>query len=488
MDVASRVALAIGQKQVAADLASRAVQLDGEDFRYLAQQAICQLALKRYAEADELISALAARPGLNAAEEDALGNLFSQRGDQQQAAMCFQRATERDPDRAHHWLNLALSRQALGQLEAAELAFDRCIALDPDEKDAWLHRSRLRNQSPESNHLEELESALSKCQDDWRREMTLRYALSKEYEDLGQHARSFAELKRGSSLRRSHMNHDAAADLEAMAAVRQTFDRDYILRSSGVTDSDAPIFVVGMPRTGTTLVERILGTHTRVFPAGELNSFPESLMSLVASRKPGGRMDVIRLSAEVDSRELGQKYLENTRPLTDASPRFVDKLPLNFLYCGLIHRALPRARIVHLKRSPMDACFAIYKTLFKQAYPFSYDLEELGNYYLAYRELMDHWHTVMPGVILDVDYESLVQDPEVQTRRLLDYCDLPWEAACLDFHRNSAPSMTASLAQVRQPVYTSSVGRWRLYENELAPLRALLEQGGLVVNSGPAPK
>ena len=136
----------------------------------------------------------------------------------------------------------------------------------------------------------------------------------------------------------------------------------------------------------------------------------------------------------------------------------------------------------------MDACFAIYKTLFKQAYPFSYDLEELGNYYLAYRELMDHWHTAMPGVILDVEYESLVQDPEVQTRRLLDYCDLPWEAACLDFHRNSAPSMTASLAQVRQPVYTSSVGRWRLYENELAPLRALLEEGGLGVNPGPAPE
>jgi hypothetical protein len=136
----------------------------------------------------------------------------------------------------------------------------------------------------------------------------------------------------------------------------------------------------------------------------------------------------------------------------------------------------------------MDACYAIYKTLFKQAYPFSYDLEELGNYYLAYRGLMDHWHAVMPGFILDVEYESLVEDPEVQTRRLLDYCDLPWEAACLEFHRNSAPSMTASLAQVRQPLYTSSVGRWRLYENELAPLKALLEKGGLVVNSGPAPE
>jgi tetratricopeptide (TPR) repeat protein len=486
MDVSSRVALALGQRQLAADLSERAVHLDGEDFGYLAQRATCLLALQRYADADALMEVLAARASRTAAEEDALGNLFSLRGDQVRAMACFQRATDSDPGRAHHWLNLALCQQGLGKLEAAERAFDRCIALDPGEKDAWLHRSRLRNQSQERNHVEELQSAISGCGGDWRREMTLCYALAKELEDLGEHARSFAELQRGASLRRSHMNHDAGADTEVMAEVRRTFGVEYLQRSTQASDSEEPIFIIGLPRTGTTLVERILGSHSEVFAAGELNNFAESLTALVAPMKPRDRLEFVRLSAQADSGELGKKYLESVRPLTGPGSRFVDKLPLNFLYCGLIHRALPRAKIIHLRREPMDACFAIYKTLFKQAYPFSYDLVELGNYYLAYRELMAHWHQVMPGVILDIEYEVLVSDPEVQTRRLLDYCDLPWEDACLNFHRNAAPSMTASLAQVRQPVYTSSVGRWRFYEKELASLAALLRHGGLTVGSEPA--
>jgi tetratricopeptide (TPR) repeat protein len=483
MDLSSHVALAMGRRELAADLATRAVKLDGDEFRYLAQQAKCYFVLKRYDQADPIIASLAERPAHNAAEQDALGNLYSLRGDQANAAACFKRATDLDPDRAHHWLNLGLSLQSLGELETAEQAFDRCIALDPHEKDAWLHRSRLRKQSNELNHVEDLERALSNSSDDWRREMTLRYALAKEFEDLGEYARSFEQLRLGSGLRRSHMNHDPQADVEAMTAIRCTFGADYFLPAVAGCESERPIFVVGLPRTGTTLVERILGSHTQVFAAGELNSFAESLTALVAPRKPTGRQEFIRFSAQVDSEALGRAYMESTQAFTGGAARFVDKLPLNFLYCGLIYRALPRARIIHVRRDPMDACYAIYKTLFKQAYPYSYDLEELGNYYLAYRELMDHWRAQMPGVILDVDYEALVADPEAQTHRLLDYCGLSWEEACLDFHRNEAPSMTASLAQVRMPVYTSSVGRWRLYEKELAPLQVLLQRGGVETES-----
>lgn len=484
MDLSSRVALASGQRQLAADLAGRAVQKGGDKFRYLAQLASCLLALKSYPEADELMARLAAHPHLGAAQEDALGNLFSLRGDQHKAAACFQRATNREPERAHHWLNLGLSRQATGELATAELAFDRCIALDPGEKDAWLHRSRLRSQSPDSNHVEQLQRALADCGDDWRREMTLRYTLAKELEDLGRYPESFTELSRGSGLRRRHMSHDAALDLEAIETIKQRFSREYLQREVEGYDSPEPVFVVGLPRTGTTLVERILGSHGDVFAAGELNDFAEQLSALVAPMKPSDRMEFIRLSALVDSAALGRNYVASARQKTGSKPRFVDKLPLNFLYCGLIHRALPRAKIVHLQRDPMDTCFAIYKTLFRQAYPFSYDLTELGNYYLAYRRLMAHWHAIMPGAILDVEYEALVTDTEAQTRRLLEFCDLPWQDACLEFHRNTAPSMTASLAQVRQRAYTSSIGRWRCYEQELAPLKALLEAGGLAVNSG----
>lgn len=481
LDVSSRVALALGQRELAADFARRAVAGDGKSFSFCAQRAACLLAMRKHSEALEIIEVLAHRGVLSAAEEDTIGNLYSQAGNQQRALDSFRRAAELEPERAHFSLNLALSLQAIGDLDQAEKAFDRCIELDPAEGEAWLHRSRLRKQTDQRNHLKDLQKALSDVDGNWRREMTLRYALAKEYEDLGQYPQSFSELQRGAGLRRRHMNHDAAADLKAMEEIKSCFSEEYFAQTTNSCDSDEPIFIVGLPRTGTTLVERILGSHSDVFAAGELNNFAEALTALAGKSKPRNRMDFIRLSAEVDSERLGSLYIESTRPLTGRTSHFVDKLPLNFLYCGLIHRALPKAKIIHLQRDPMDACYAIYKTLFKQAYPFSYELTELGNYYLAYRGLMAHWHRLIPGVILDVEYELLVTEPEEQTRRLLEYCELPWQEACLNFHRNAAPSMTASLSQVRQPVYTSSVGKWRHYEKELSPLTELFAAGGLQV-------
>jgi hypothetical protein len=162
------------------------------------------------------------------------------------------------------------------------------------------------------------------------------------------------------------------------------------------------------------------------------------------------------------------------------TPRFIDKLPFNFLYCGLIHRALPRARIVHVVRDPMDTCYAVYKTLFGQAYPFSYDLEELATYYIAYHRLMNHWRTTMPGLIQDVSYENVVANSETEARQLVAYCGLQWEPACLEFHNLKSASTTASAVQIRQPIYSSSVGKWRRYEQQLEPLRARLEEAGLV--------
>ena len=162
------------------------------------------------------------------------------------------------------------------------------------------------------------------------------------------------------------------------------------------------------------------------------------------------------------------------------SPWMIDKLPFNFLYCGLIHRALPNAKIIHMTRDPMDTCYAVYKTLFGQAYPFSYDLDELAAYFLAYRRLMDHWHEVMPGQILNVAYEDVVADTESAARRLTEYCGLQWERECLEFHTSRAATTTASAAQVRQPVYSSSVQKWRHYEQQLAPLQARLLDAGLI--------
>ena len=207
-----------------------------------------------------------------------------------------------------------------------------------------------------------------------------------------------------------------------------------------------------MPRTGTTLVERILGSHPEVHGAGELLSFPEALVAAVTAlsgRRDVPREEMVARAAQVDFPALGRDYLARTRHVAPAGRRIVDKLPHNYLYCGLIHKALPGARIVHLVRHPMASCYAIYKTLFRQGYPFSYDLQELGSFYAGYRRLMAHWHLALPGVILDVNYEDLVMRQRETTQALLDYCGLDWHEGCLDFHANPAPSTTASAAQVQ---------------------------------------
>jgi hypothetical protein len=191
------------------------------------------------------------------------------------------------------------------------------------------------------------------------------------------------------------------------------------------------------------------------------------------------RQELVAMSATLDFAALGRDYLARARAAYGGSGRFIDKMPLNYLYCGLIHRALPNARIVHVVRQPMAVCYAMYKTLFKSGYPFSYELREIGRYYAAYRRLMAHWQNTMPGVIYEVKYEDLVADQAAETRKLLEYCGLEWEDGCLAFHRNPTPSTTASAAQVRRPLYDSSVAQWRHYEARLSELKNALAAEGI---------
>jgi hypothetical protein len=236
-----------------------------------------------------------------------------------------------------------------------------------------------------------------------------------------------------------------------------------------------------MPRSGSTLVERILSSHSDIVGGGELNHFASSLVDAVRRRSSATlpRRDLVARSAELNFSALGRDYLARAKSSIGSGQRFTDKMPLNYLYCGLIHRALPNARLVHVSRSPMAACYAMFKMLFEDGYPFSYDFAELAQYYIAYRRLMDHWHATLPGVIHELSYESLVADQLGESRKLLQFCGLDWQDACALFHRNPAATTTASAAQVRRPIYDSSVSQWRHYERQLAPLRALLDAGGV---------
>ncbi len=410
-----------------------------------------------------------------------LGTLLHQFGDHAAALDQYDRSLRLDTRNAGNHFNRAAVLRYLGDSAGAEAGFDAAIAINPGEYEAYNGRAHVRTQTSERNHVEELRLAIARTRESAGL-VQLRYALAKELEDLGEFDSAFDSLAAGAGLKRRQMRYSVETDLQILSRIRETYGPGSFDGRVAGFESPDPVFIVGLPRTGTTLVERVLASHPAVFSAGELNHFSLALIPLV--RKAAGprrlsRLEFVDASARVDFHALGQAYMDATRPLRNTRPHFIDKLPFNFLYAGLIHLALPKAKIINVQRHPMDTCFAVFKQLFRDAYPYSYDLDELGQYYIAYHGLMQHWNAVMPGVIHTIRYESLVADVEGEARRLLEYCGLPWDDQCLRFHENQQASTTASALQVRQPVYASSVGKWRHFERQLAPLRRQLEEAGI---------
>ncbi|MBS0393741.1 MAG: sulfotransferase [Proteobacteria bacterium] len=477
---ASALALRLGHATEALRRAERAAALDAHEVQALILQARCLQALQRGAEA----LAVAARARAAADGEplalDAVGTCFSALGDQFGALSAFDAAVALAPREPRLRYNRATIRRYVGDLDGAESDLEVVIDLDPRDHEAYGLLADLRPQTPARNHVAALERRLADPPGAWQAEVTLRYALAKEYEDLGRHAESFAQLQRGARLRRSHLQYDVAMDVDTAGWIRDAFP-DAGPVTDGA-DARSPIFVVGLPRSGTTLVERILGCHTGVHAAGELPHFAQALVEAVG-RLAGGaalaRRERVARSREIDFAALGRDYLRRSGGDALGALRLTDKMPLNYLYCGLIHRALPAARIVHVVRHPMAVCYAMYKTLFRDGYPFSYDLDEIARYYVAYRGLMQHWSRILPGVLHEVRYEALVADPPGESRRLLAGCGLDWQDACGAPHRHPAASTTQSAAQVRRPIYDSAVALWRCHEAALAPLRRRLAELGV---------
>jgi tetratricopeptide (TPR) repeat protein len=482
---ASQIAMRLGSARDALRCIDRALSLAADNPVFLLNRAQCLLALGEASKAIEAADGAQRHAAGDAVLLDAVGSLYSHANDQQRALAAYDAALALAPANPLFIFNRAAVRRFLGQLVEAEADYDRVLALNPNDYEAYRNRSELRPQTAERNHVAELERLLEAGIADWRAELQLRYALAKELEDLGEFDKSFLQLQLGARLRRDHLRYDVANDVATVDWIIEAFPAAPAAPTPAASP-EAPIFIVGLPRSGSTLVDRILGSHSQVRSAGELNCFALALVD--AARRGSGnaalsRRELVARSAGVDFAALGRDYLERARAAgatRDAvRMRFTDKMPLNYLYCGLITRALPNARIVHVSRSPMAACYAIYKTLFEDGYPYSYDLTELGQYYVGYRRLMAHWSTSMPGAIYPLCYEDLVADQIGQTRALLQFCGLPWEEACVQFHQNPAPTTTASAAQVRRPIYDSSVAQWRHYEQQLAPLSSQLSAAGI---------
>ena len=304
------------------------------------------------------------------------------------------------------------------------------------------------------------------------------FALAKAYRELGEPDRGFAHLLQGNAVYRSQIEYDEAATLDALDNLAQVFSAELLDARKNLGDpSTVPVFIVGMPRSGTTLVEQILASHSAVFGAGERKILAETVERAVAAQLGGEKYPgIIWTMPDATLREMGARCVAELRKLAPDARRITDKMPSNFVFIGLIRLILPNACIIHVKRDPVDNCLSCFATLFTQVQPFAFDLAELGRCHRRYQQLMTHWRSVLPpGAMLEVEYETLVQDFEAQARRIVAYCGLDWQPACLEFHKTSRPVKTASMVQVRQPLYRTSVGRWRPDPAVLQPLLDALD-------------
>jgi tetratricopeptide (TPR) repeat protein len=378
--------------------------------------------------------------------------------------------------------NYSEALRFVGRYKESEDIIKLLLKKEPNDANAHYAQSQIRKVTVNDNHIHLMEKCIEQTRD-WRDKMKLNYALGKEFEDIGENTLAFEYFKEGGLIRKRHSNYDVNSDIEAISQIINTYSTENMDNFANGYTNKEPIFVLGLPRSGTTLVERILSTHTDVLSAGELRNFATELIKHVQLLNKGQQVtkkEMIRTSIEVDWKELGKSYIQSTRPKTGKTARFIDKMPQNYLYIGLIAKALPNAKIILVKRNPLDTCYAMYKTLFGQAYPFTYSLEDIGYYYVAWRKLTKHWQASFPNNICTIDYEELVQNTETQVRSLFSYCDLPWQEECLEFYKNTSGVSTASASQVRQPIYNSSIGKWKLHTKELEPLIKILNEAGIV--------
>ena len=390
------------------------------------------------------------------------------------------RAIELDPYNPEAHRRLALTCKLIGKIDEAIEAAEIALRFDPHDYEMIGLRSVVSTATKEKNHIAELEALLAAGCRNAQGGARVAYALAKECEEIGESERSFAFLEAGARFKRQTIKYDVKSELDTFKTVRETFTADVLADASKGFNTKEPIFILGLPRTGSTLVDRIISSHSAVHSADELRHFSGAVMEEVRKLGPlADQADLIRKSLHTDPLAVGRRYLERTRPFTGHTQYFIDKQPVNYVMIGLINRALPNATIMHLRRTPMDACYAVYKFLFNEAYAWSYDLNEIAQYYVGYRQLMDHWHAVLPGRIVDIAYEDVVEDLEGEARRLIAELGLEWEPACLEFHESEAATMTGSAAQVRKKIYSSSVGRWRDYETQLKSLADALEAAGI---------
>lgn len=466
---------AAAQPEAAATLFAQALELDAGRYDAAVELAWQYILLNRHGEASEFLDKYAPVLSNSPLYLDLAGQCYVRLGFYEKAWPLFEKARALQPEADSIQFNMAGCAVYLGKIDEARAIYKKLLEKHPSHQRNHYELAQL-GRAKDDRHVKQMLGVLREADPEPTRNIFLYYALAKELEDLGRWEQAFEYYEKGGNAARSTMNYDVSADVAVMDSIREVCTREWLENDPVTAESDkTPIFVVGLPRTGTTLTERILSCHSRVESIGETQVL-RMVLNRLGNAVPG-RDYVQRFGAALaraPASDVAAGYMEAVTYRLGEAPFFIDKLPENVLHLGIIAKAWPSARIVHLRRHPMDACFAMYKQSY---FRFAYTLDDLAEYYLAYDRLSRHWRKLLAGRMVEVRYEDLVGDSETAIRDLLERLGLPFEDACLHFEENLAPIATASSVQVREKAHTRSVGKWKKFAREFEPLRARLESG-----------
>ncbi|MEH0021483.1 MAG: sulfotransferase [Desulfobacter sp.] len=405
---------------------------------------------------------------------NSLGNACEKAGWYQDAVGSYQQAIAIRPDHAQTHYNLGLVLERTGNVPDAVACLKTAVSLAPGHAQAHRHLANAVRHDTEDDDIRAMVSLYREQGISAEDKMHLGFGLAKAYADLNAYETSFAFLHEANRLKRGMFPYAIEEERLFFKNIKAAFTEAFCRQDRGGCDDATPVFILGMPRSGTTLVEQILASHPRVYGAGELTGLSRIMTTLT---RGSADLSVVAGLPDKVLAHAGAAYVKQLRGYSEDAAHITDKMPHNFLFAGFIHRILPKARIIHCTRDPMDTCFSIFKNLFTpgHSHKYAYDLEELGEYYGLYQDLMAHWRNVLPNVIYKISYEALVANQEEETRKLLEFCGIPWDENCLFFYKTQRPVSTTSSRQVRKPIYRDSVRLWERYAPWLTPLKSALE-------------
>lgn len=464
-----------GQHEKALELFSKAAQHGPKTVRYQAFYAKALMTLGQSTLAKTQADRAAALGTDDAFLADMIGTVYSRAGSHALALPLFKKAVRLNPRWAIFQFNLAVCAQFVGDISAAKSAYKQAVKLNPKFYQAWFSLVSLDKQTAENNHLATLKRLFNEAEDTAEVHLLLGHSIAKTLEDMEQFPESLEWLHRAKALQKSQSPFDlnvAQTIFSTAKSIPQVSHPD-----QNNANKTTPIFILGLPRTGTTLVDRILSSHAAVTSAGELDLFAQ-ILARYANISPAEIEKNLLKAQKSDLRKIGDIYIEEIDALSGGASYLIDKTPMNFFYAGLIQVALPNARIIALRRGAMDSCLSNYRQMFAlqdRRFDYAFDLEHTAAYYREFDSLMEHWRSFLPpSQFMEVRYEDIISQQEKETRRILDFCGLDWDEACMRFHENAAPVDTASSMQVRKPLYSGAIGRWQKYGDTLAPLKTAL--------------